>query len=126
MATSFVQKFIRSLIKSLGLKRKLSAAFQTIAVVIGQIPGLAPFASALSAIAGYLGIAGFAHAAASAEKKQEALTAPLATIAAFFNALVLAAQTSPQLKQYEGLFVILASIFSVFSSGTSLVSAAQK
>lgn len=127
MATSFVQNFIRGFIASFGLKRKLSAAFQTLALIIFQVPQLAPFAGVLSAIAGWLGLAGLAHAGAKAEvSPDKAVPLPLTSIAAFFNALVLAADSVPQLAPYRSLFLFIASILSVFSTTSTVVGLTTK
>lgn len=53
------------LFKSKGLKRKIAAALAAAAVIISYVPALQPYQPLLAEIAGYLGIAGYAHAAAA-------------------------------------------------------------
>lgn len=54
---------LSNLLKSKGLKRKLSAAFAAAALIISYVPALQPYQPILVEIAGYLGLVGYAHAA---------------------------------------------------------------
>lgn len=50
---------------SKGIKRTLASVFAFAAMVAPTIPVIAPYAEALQLIAGWFGVAGVAHAAAS-------------------------------------------------------------
>lgn len=106
-----VQSFVQKLIQSLGLKRKLVAAFQVIAAAVSFVPQLAPFASILHSIAAYLGIVAIGHAAVSNTLSK----VPLSTIAAFFAALVAASKTFLPLAPYAQLFQTLSVLFSTLA-----------
>lgn len=106
-----VRAWILQLLSSLGLKRKLSNLFQAVAVVAMTIPGLQVFASSLQSIASWLGVAGIGHAAIDGT-----LGVDLHTVTAFFSALLLAAQTNPDLAVYLPLIKVVSFILGLFSS----------
>src|SRR6266853_4343239 len=111
---NFIQKIVQQLLSSFGLKRRLSALFQTLSLIIAITPGLNTFAPLLGQIAAWLGIVGITHAAISSTLK----SLPLTTIAAFFNALILAAESIPALAPYHHILTIIAGILSALSTGS--------
>lgn len=106
---STAQKFVRSLLRSLGLKRKSAALLQAATL----IPGVGSIAL-IGQIASWLGIAGLVHGAVT---KNVSATS-LSTIAAFFAGL----EKVPQLAAYQPLIHSLLLLFSVFASGSILAS----
>lgn len=109
--------FIQNLIKSLGLKRKLAALFQILTTLVQTNPTLAPFASYLQTIASFLGIGGIGHAVTAGT----VWTNILATAASFFAALVIAAQSVPQLAPYAKTIQLIATFLSFLVAGKSTV-----
>lgn len=124
MALTKFQKFVRLLLSSFGLKRTLSAAFQTLSLVISTIPQLAPFALVLGQIAAWFGIAGLAHAAVAdtaTPPVPQAKVISLATLAAFFVAASQVAERISVLQPYAPLFLFLANLFSTVTVGVGTV-----
>jgi len=109
--SNIIHKWILRILSSLGLKRKLSALFQTLSGIITTIPSLAVFAPALQAIASWLGIAGIGHATLAGTVKVN-----LSTVAAFFSALVIAAQHVPQLTAFVPVIQAVALVLGFFTS----------
>lgn len=114
--------FINYLISSLGLKRKLSALFAVLSKLIATVPDLAPFAPLLESIAAFFGITGVVHAG----KKGTLTDAPLATIAAFFNALKLVAESVPALAPYVYIINAVAMVFNTLALGSATMKSVNK
>ncbi len=111
MATR-IEKLVQSLIKSLGLKRKLSNLFQVLTVVVLTNATLAPFAPYLQSIASWLGVAGITQAAVAGNINKANI---IATIGAFLSALLIAAPSVPALLPFVGVIKIVAAIFGLIT-----------
>lgn len=106
-----VHKWVLQILSSLGLKRQLSSLFQALTMIVMTVPGLQIFAPFLQWIASWLGIAGIAHATLAGTVKVDCHT-----VTAFFAALLLAAQTNPELAVYLPVIKVIAYILGLFSS----------
>ncbi len=119
-----LKHFIRTLISSFGLKRQLAAVLQTVALLASIDPHIAPFASALSNVADWLGVTGLAHATVAKPlgNAEPASGTNIATIAAFFGALSLLAESGvvPQLVPFAPLIKKLVFILSPLAAGVVL------
>lgn len=102
-----LEKFIQGLLRSLGLKRKLSQLFQVLSVVVLSNPSLQLFAPYLQTIASWLGVAGVTQAVAQKTINSGNI---LTTIGAFLSALLLAAPTVPALIPFIGVIKIVATV----------------
>jgi len=111
-----MKKFFTNILASLGFKRKISAWLETISLALMAIPELAFTAPIISSIAGYFGIAGVTHAVVGGAKK----LVNLHTIAATLNALILAADSVPQLQPFKQLLVALAALINPLAVGASI------
>lgn len=102
------------IVESLGIKRRLTALLQTIAVVASSSPLLYPYVATLDAIAAWLGITGLVHAGASKALNKS----PLSTWASLLGALNLAVHQIPQLAPFADLVHWLTSLVSLFAAGS--------
>lgn len=108
---SFVQTVVQKLIRSLGLKRKLTNLFQVLAVASASVPALAAFGPNLQAVASWLGLVAITHAVAA-----KTFNLNIHSVAAFFAALLLAAKDVPILAPYAGLIAALAAVLGTLST----------
>jgi hypothetical protein len=115
-----MNKFFTSILASLGFKRKISAWLETIALALIAIPELAFAAPIISSIAGYFGIAGVTHAVVGKAKNKAKKLVSLHTIAATLNALILVADSFPQLQPFKQLLVALAALINPLAVGASI------
>jgi hypothetical protein len=77
------------------------------------VPVLMPFSGALQSIASYLGIVAVSHSVAASTFKMD-----IHSVAAFFSALLLAAQSVPQLAPYAGVIQAVAAILSTLATAS--------
>lgn len=102
------------ILSSFGLKRKLTSLLQVAAALSAQIPGLQQYASVIENIAAYLGVGAVAHAGVSKTLNK----VPLSTIASFFSALHILAESVPALQPYTSLIRMLATISAFLATGS--------